>query len=845
MMMDVCKFPGGRIIRLPGISLEMRAWTKYLMLTWLLGCGLAGYAQRDWTWVFGDSVVMRFPNGGAPVVDSLASSVGFFEMGACISDTSGEILMYAHRDSSYNRLRQAIPGGDLIFCDESTTQGVLLIEDRTRHNAIHMFNLSFGCGTGNCLLHSAIQFHADSANGTLVGVKQERFLQVSPWGLAEHLAATYSADGRSIWVATHKNLSDEFCILEINGDSIRRQLVQPIGSDRQLVGSNPFMNIGEMTFSHDGTKLLVVTLTGIIDVFDFDRCTGELSNWRELGTYANNEIGPDTYYGCSFSPDGTKIYVSETNNFTIGNRLFQFDLNTATSNADRALIYTFPAEMIVGQHQLGPDGKIYITHNDFLTDTAVGNFALSVLNQPNWFGGQFSYASLHLKGKQATLNLPNLTNYNLGPSIAQTAEAGPDRLICRGDSVLLGHPDSTAGRVGYWWSGPGISSPQAALTWVRPDSTAWYELQAMDSLYGRQCGWTWDSVLVVVESGEWIVDSLEAAVTVCVGDSLLVGAGAVAGWDYHWSGPGWIGSPDSASTVVAGAGDYVLEGVNPSGVGDCFLRQDTVRVLDYPWAAPPDAAGADVTVCAGDTVRLGSGAWGLGPDWVVGWTGAALDSADVARPLAWPIGTTEYVLAGMDTAFSGGCAVVRDTVMVTVEDQNWQDLLNLQDLHDTTYCPGECFTIGVPPVAGFQYQWSPLAGLSSPNASMTRAQPVGTTTYTLIVTNPAQQSANCRERRFVVEVVADACNHQSFIAVNGNNVAEVLDLGDHAGRVELWVWDMAGRLIYFDGNYRNDWKADGASSASAAYLAHGLYVYRVNIMGDCPNSYTGRLAILR
>ena len=145
--------------------------------------------------------------------------------------------------------------------------------------------------------------------------------------------------------------------------------------------------------------------------------------------------------------------------------------------------------------------------------------------------------------------------------------------------------------------------------------------------------------------------------------------------------------------------------------------------------------------------------------------------------------------------------------------------------------------IGVPPVAGYEYRWSPVSGLASPAASLTRAQPTGTLTYTLTVTNPALQSANCRERRFPVTVTADDCNMQSFISENGNGVAEHLDVGDHAGRVELRVWDMAGRLVHADMDYRNDW--------SAAGLALGVYAYRVSQIGECPSAFTGKITIFR
>ena len=190
-----------------------------------------------------------------------------------------------------------------------------------------------------------------------------------------------------------------------------------------------------------------------------------------------------------------------------------------------------------------------------------------------------------------------------------------------------------------------------------------------------------------------------------------------------------------------------------------------------------------------------------------------------------------------DTSVAGACGTVRDTVGIVVEQPFVHAVPS-----DTTFCIGECFNLGVPAVGGYRYLWSPTTALESPNASLTRAQPLATTIYTLHVVNPALQSANCRERNYIVVATADACNHQSFIAVNGDNIAETLDLGDHAGRVELRVFDVAGRLVFLDLDYRNMW--------SAAGLAFGVYVYRVSVAGDpiaigCPTSFTGKIVVLR
>ena len=51
------------------------------------------------------------------------------------------------------------------------------------------------------------------------------------------------------------------------------------------------------------------------------------------------------------------------------------------------------------------------------------------------------------------------------------------------------------------------------------------------------------------------------------------------------------------------------------------------------------------------------------------------------------------------------------------------------------------------------------------------------------------------------------------------------------------MFDVAGRLVFADLDYDNLW--------SAAGLARGIYVYRVEVLGDCASSFTGKVVILR
>src|SRR6185295_8881502 len=67
---------------------------------------------------------------------------------------------------------------------------------------------------------------------------------------------------------------------------------------------------GTIKISPNGKKLGLTFFNGSnnseVAVFDFDRSTGTISNYLSLLT------GTVNYYGCEFSPDGTKFIPQET-----------------------------------------------------------------------------------------------------------------------------------------------------------------------------------------------------------------------------------------------------------------------------------------------------------------------------------------------------------------------------------------------------------------------------------------------------------------------------------------------------------------------------------------------------
>jgi hypothetical protein len=577
---------------------------------------------------------------------------------------------------------------------------------------------------------------------------------------------------------------------------------------------------------------MLVAATGIVDLFDFDRCTGELSNWDSIGTPATNFPGPHVYYGCSFSPDGTKIYVSEIYDNPWVSRLWQWDLTVPNIRASKTLIFTSPDSVIIAQHQLGPDGKIYISNLHEHDSLNSANYNLSVINDPNQVGlaCNFTYASLNLKGRRTTYSLPNLPNYNLPPMVSQVAEAGPQPpMICPGDSVRIGYPDTTNGAVTYRWSPTiGIADSNAASTFVRPDTTRWYHLTALDTAMGLPCGQTIDSVLItVVPSADIPAVSLGNDTTICPGDSVSLSVSAGSGWQYAWN----TGDTTSSVSVNASA-VYSVTVTNPAANLHCFLASDSIAVSHFPnpQPLPLDVAGSDTVICEGDSIRLGQSA-------VAGWNyiwspSTFLNAANLPQPMAVPLASLDYVLEVRDSISGGACVVLRDTITLTVEQP-----FTHPAPEDIRFCIGECFEIGVAPVSGKTYQWSPTTGLTSPTASLTKAQPDATTTYTLTVTDPTLQGVNCRTRQFQVVATADQCQPASFLIANASGTVQVFANIDHHGPVSLQLTDVTGRLVYRNADYQNE--------LSTSTLSSGLYLYSLQIEGDCPVSLGGVLLVQR
>jgi hypothetical protein len=171
-----------------------------------------------------------------------------------------------------------------------------------------------------------------------------------------------------------------------------------------------YTNFAWATFSADGSKY-VHWFGGHIrelQVFDFDRCTGELSNLQtfDFSDVIENDQFMD-FTPFSLSPDGSKVYIQKTNyNTMTTNENLQFDIDNGVFNVvtDNLAVLCLTPNL---KHMLG----------GFCCDSSSGSPYAGVVFNPNLVGVDCNYNSqyyeLPLYGFVYTP--PNQANHLLGP----------------------------------------------------------------------------------------------------------------------------------------------------------------------------------------------------------------------------------------------------------------------------------------------------------------------------------------------------------------------------------------------------------------------------------------------
>lgn len=335
-------------------------------------------------------------------------------------------------------------------------------------------------------------------------------------------------------------------------------------------------------------------------------------------------------------------------------------------------------------------------------------------------------------------------------------DLGPDTMICRNDTILLGSLGHPLNAVYDWGPKVFISNPDSNYTFVYPDSTKSYIIISQsDTCKGRDT--------IEVKVNQLPIVQLDSDSSICLRDSiLLLATGAKV---YSW-GPNTniISKNDSAVVFPTTDISYIVSGTDSNGCVNFDTANITVRPL------PDIKLVEDTQVCFTHEVQVVAQGGVL-----YSWFPASLVSnSSVPNPFLKPTVNTQFIV----TVTGLNKCIENDTVDVLVNS-----LPDIKLTSDTIICEGTNAFLWA--TGGVKYSWSPAANLSNVNLKNPVSNTVNNETYQVIVTD----QNNC----------IDSAN--TNVTVNVNPVADFeylfmascpgfdVDFTDKSTNAETWNWN--------------------------------------------------------
>lgn len=340
-----------------------------------------------------DRLEMEFMNTHANISDAQGNLL-FYTNGYCIADATNDTMQ---NESGIN------PGYNAsVFSDGFTIpQACLIIPLPGSNNIYYLFHNNFdGYPSKPFAYYFYVTMIDMNMNNGLGAVTFKNSILLSDSINSGKITACKHGNGRDWWVVCHRVYSDVYHKFLVTPSGISVPFSQSIGHIRQP-------DVGQAKFSPDGSKVAYYyNWNGDgLDVFDFDRCTGNFSN----PVHISFPTSPGFNLGVEFSPDSKKLYVMDLL------EAYQFDLTDSNDVSTQQTIAVWdsfyspqpPLSTLFAQAQLGPDGKIYIT-------TGNSTFHMHVINNPDSLGLACDFTQHSIQVTAFYYNtVPNHPNYFL------------------------------------------------------------------------------------------------------------------------------------------------------------------------------------------------------------------------------------------------------------------------------------------------------------------------------------------------------------------------------------------------------------------------------------------------
>lgn len=386
-----------------------------------------------------------------------------------VSDSLGGLLFYTEGVNVYDRTHAVMSNGTGLLGNLSSTQSAVIVPcPRAPRRFYYIFcappeEASASPGGSSTSSDGITYSIVDMTLNGGLGAVTTKNVRVTPAGenATEGLTVVPNFAGNGFWVIAHQAGTKTSAIPAVNKFYIYGVTTAGITAATGVItawnnqSANAGTAIAGVPASNSGNgqviiksdncfKKLAMTFfakNSLVELYNFDNSTGAISLANSITNVINNQV-----YGVEFSPNGRYLYVTilETSH-----RVYQFDISSgvdATINAAAARTTWTPTgttSLRWGQLQLGPDGKIYMSHHVDYNAIGTGSphASIGVFNTPDVVGIGAGFVeqkitSTTLTGTGTKHGLPQIYK----GFIAGVASVKPGVGLAGLDQVCVGEP---------------------------------------------------------------------------------------------------------------------------------------------------------------------------------------------------------------------------------------------------------------------------------------------------------------------------------------------------------------------------------------------------------------------
>ena len=530
-------------------------------------CPVAHY--EAYTWYFGQNAGIDFlQDPRAALTDMWGYNMP--QCSAVLSDSTGKLLLYTDGKNVWDSRRLLMPNGTGLDGNPGLTQPAIIVPNPEDPDIYYIFTLDIirffpTDTTKKGLRYSEVDMSLNNGYGDVTEVKNVPLLPE----VSSKVTAVKHQNGVDYWVVAHKWNSKEFCAFPVTSGGVNENYVSSnLGATHQGdIFENNF--IGNMKFSHDGSKLaLAINGTGIFEILNFNNASGGFSNAVTSAAVYDNA------YGVAFSPNMDYLYgtAAFTGSGTDTSELWQFNINAGSGIFNNPYLV---AEDTTGIRfcalQIGPDGEIYVAR----ASNTVGLGSVSVIYNPNRPGAECNFnllsgatTTFDLAGKNSSWGMPNFmqTYFDLPHFDVDS--------ICHYDMTYL-KLRNEANITSILWDFDDPASSNNTSTDIRPvhefSEAGVYNVTVTETYNGAD--YTYSEQVIVNEIP--FVD-LGDTVYMYQGSSIKLDAGP--DMDYYW----WSTQETSQFITINEPGTYWVVVENYK----CCFNMDSVVVLLFDVLVP-------------------------------------------------------------------------------------------------------------------------------------------------------------------------------------------------------------------------------------------------------------------